>query len=169
MLTSFHITPNFLCVKLSHRLVLTGWWAHPNCNLALNCVGSSMRFLRQKLQDKKCIFSLGLAKDSYASFIRMDGVLLEVRNRKKECCTWSLIATTSRILALKLTALVRLMIRSLSSFVSDPCLTFLSSACISCTPNQVYSLVRICHWSALLWIRKCLPTTVLLYWCSCIS
>jgi hypothetical protein len=154
MLASFHMTPNSLCANLSHMLVLTGWWARPNCNLALNCAGSSRHFLRQKLQDGKCISSSKLAKYPYASFVRTDGVLLEVRNRKEECCTWSLIATTCRILALKLTVSLRLMIRSLSLFVSNPYLTFVSSACILFSPNQVYPLVRICHRTILWWFCK---------------
>jgi hypothetical protein len=82
-----------------------------------------------------------LQKDSCAAFFGTDGVLLEVRNRKGECCAWSLIATTSRILALKLTASLTLLIRSPSLFVSNPCLTSLDSACISFTLAQVYSLV----------------------------
>jgi hypothetical protein len=47
-------------------------------------------------------------------FVETDGVLLEVRNRKEACCPWSLVATISHILALKLTASLRLMIESLS-------------------------------------------------------
>jgi hypothetical protein len=42
-------------LKLSRGLVVTGWQTHPNCNLILNCAGSSRRLLRQKLQDVKCI------------------------------------------------------------------------------------------------------------------
>jgi hypothetical protein len=41
----------FLRLKLNHGLVLTGWWAHPNCNLVFNCAGSPRCSLRQKLQD----------------------------------------------------------------------------------------------------------------------
>jgi hypothetical protein len=91
-------------LKLSHELDPTDWWAHPNCNLILNYSGLSRRFLRQKLQYGKCISSLELAKCPYASFIRTDVVLLEVRNQKEECYAWSLVAITSRILTLKLTA-----------------------------------------------------------------
>jgi hypothetical protein len=40
----------------------------------------------------------------------------------------------------KLTASLRLMIRSPSSFVLNLCLTFLNSACTSFTPNQMYPL-----------------------------
>jgi hypothetical protein len=52
---------------------------------------------------------------------------------------------TSRVQALRLALIPDLMTESLSLFVSDPCLTFLSSACISYAPNQVYSLVHIYH------------------------
>jgi hypothetical protein len=82
-----------------------------------------------------------LRKDPYSSFIRTDGVWLEVRNRKEECCVWSLIAITSHILSLTLTTFLRLVVRSLSLFVSNPRLTFLSSSCTSSTLNPVYSLV----------------------------
>jgi hypothetical protein len=140
MLASFHMTPNSLCKKLSHMLVLTSWWAHPNCNLVLNCVDSSKRFLRQELQEGRCISSSELAKDPCASFIGTDGVLLEVRNRKEECCTWSLVATISHILALKLTTSLRLMIRSLSSFVLNP----YRSLPTNCTPWFAFIIEPYC-------------------------
>jgi hypothetical protein len=66
----------------------------------------------------------------------MDDVLLEVRNQKEGFCAWSLIATTSHILTLTLTTSLRLMIESLSSFVSNPYLSFLSSTYISSQPTQ---------------------------------
>jgi hypothetical protein len=50
-----------------------------------------------------------LAKDPCASFIRTDGILLDVRNRKERCCVWSLGATTSHIRALSLPFLQDLM------------------------------------------------------------
>jgi hypothetical protein len=58
--------------------------------------------------------SQNLQKDPCATFVRTDGVLLEVRNQKEGCYPWSLVATTSHILALKFTASRRLMIGSLS-------------------------------------------------------
>jgi hypothetical protein len=144
MLRKRFYDPNSLCVKLSHELVLTGWWARPNCNLVLNCGGLPKCFLRQKLWDGKHIPSLGLAK-TCTSFIGMDGILLEVHNRKEEYCAWSLAATTSRILALSLLLLSELLDISISLFVSHPCLTFLNSDCTSFISNQVYSLVRVYH------------------------
>jgi hypothetical protein len=57
-----------------------------------------------------------LWKDPYATFVGTDSVLLELRNRKEGCCAWSLVAITSRILALKLTASLRVLIKSLFLF-----------------------------------------------------
>jgi hypothetical protein len=59
--------PNSLSAKLSHRLVLTGWWTRPNYNLVLNCAGLSKRFLRQKLQDGRCIVPSEFTKSSLCS------------------------------------------------------------------------------------------------------
>jgi hypothetical protein len=103
---------------------------------------------------KSAFSSWNLRKNHCASFIRTNGVLLEVCSRKDECCAWSLVAITSHILALKLTASLRLLIRSLSLFVSNPCLTSLHSGCISFTPNQVYSLVCIYHRAMSLWFSQ---------------
>jgi hypothetical protein len=86
--------------------------------------------------------SQDLRKDPCATFIRTDGVLLDVRNRKEECRIWSLVATTNHIIALKLTASWGLIIESLFSHVQYS-LDFPNSACISFTPAQVYSLVHI--------------------------
>jgi hypothetical protein len=93
-----------------------------------------------------------LRKNLCATFVETDGVLLEVRNRKEGCCPWSLIATTSHILTLKLTASLRLMIESLFLMLNTR-LTSLNSACISFTSNQVHSLVRIYHRVMLVHIR----------------
>jgi hypothetical protein len=56
----------------------------------------------------------------------------------------------------KLTASLRLMIGSLSSFVSNPCLTSLSIACISFTSSQRYSWVHVYHQALPLWLRECI-------------
>jgi hypothetical protein len=87
----------------------------------------------------------------------MDGVLLKVCNWKEGCCTWSLVATTSCMLALSILLLSNLMNVSLSLFVLNPCLTFLNSACTTFTLNQVYSLVHIYHRAISWWFHKRLP------------
>jgi hypothetical protein len=93
-----------------------------------------------------------LWKVSCATFIETDSVLLEVRNRKEGCCPWSLVATTSHILTLKLNASLRLMIKSFF-LVLNTRLTSLNSACISFTSNQVHSLLRIYHRAMLVHLR----------------
>jgi hypothetical protein len=112
--------------------------------------------------------SRNLQKDHCATFVRTDGVLLEVRNQKEECCAWNLVAIISHILSLTLTASLRLMVRSLSLFVSNPCLTFLSSDCTSSILNPVYSWIRVYH-RAIPWRISNLLPFFLLYWCSCIT
>jgi hypothetical protein len=57
----------------------------------------------------------------------------------------------------KLTASLRLRIKSLPSFVLNACLTFLNSTCLSFTPNQVHSLVRIQHQAISHWFYQRLP------------
>jgi hypothetical protein len=56
--------------------------------------------------------SQSLWKDTCAIFIGTDSVLLEVCNWEEWYCHWSLISTTSNILAIKLTASLRLLVRS---------------------------------------------------------
>jgi hypothetical protein len=108
--------PSKLFLRCEAKLrVGSDWlWAHPNYNLVLNGASLPRRLLWQKLQDGKRIPSQNLWKDPCATVIGMDGVLLEVRNRKWGCCPWSLVAT-SKILALKLTASLRSMRGSVSS------------------------------------------------------
>jgi hypothetical protein len=98
-----------------------------------------------------------LWKDPCASFIGTDDVWLEVRNRKEEWCAWSLVAITSHIISLTLTAFLRLVVRSLSLFLSNPCLTFLSSSCTSSTLNPVYSLIHVYHQAIPWWFCNLLP------------
>jgi hypothetical protein len=138
------MTPKFLMLKLSHVLVLTGWWAISNRNLVLNCAGSSRHFLRQKLQDEKCIPLSESAKYSCAACL-----VLEVRNWKGRCCTWSIIATTSRALALRLVLLQDLMDISLSflfqipAWLSEVALAYRSPS-TKCTPCFTYIIEPYC-------------------------
>jgi hypothetical protein len=61
----------------------------------------------------------------------------------------------------KLMTSLRLMTESLSLFVSNPCLTFLNSSCLSFTPNQVYPLVCIHHRAISCRFHKRLPFALL--------
>jgi hypothetical protein len=105
-------------------------------------------------------------KDPCATFIRTDGVLLEVRNRKVECCIWSLVATTSHILALKLTTSWELLIRSIP-------LLFWVAAWLPLIVLAYHSLWTKCTpWFASIMSHTMAilqPLTILLYWCSCIT
>jgi hypothetical protein len=69
-------------------------------------------------------------------------------------------------MALRLALLQDLMIESLSLFILDLCLTFLSSVCISFTPNQVFSLVHSYHPVVSLCFCRLLHATILPYGCS---
>jgi hypothetical protein len=110
-----------------------------------------------------------LQKDPCATFCETDDVLLEVHNWKGECCAWSLVATTSHILALKLTASLTLLIRSISLFISNPYLTSLDSACISFTLAPSVLLGRAYYRVISLWFHKCLLMIIMPYWRSCIA
>jgi hypothetical protein len=145
-------------LKLSRGLVLTGWQARPNCNIVLNCAGSPRRLLRQKLQDGKCISFSEYVKRPKCNIHRNRWCITRGTQLEKWVFPWSLVATASHILALKLTTFQRLMIRSLS--LSNPCLIFLNSAYISSTLNQVYSLVRVYHRAMSLWFCKRFPITI---------
>jgi hypothetical protein len=57
-----------------------------------------------------------LWKYSCATFVGTDGILLKIHNQKEGCCARSLIATVSHVLALNLTASLRVLIRSLFWF-----------------------------------------------------
>jgi hypothetical protein len=64
------------------------------------------------------------------TLISADGVLLEVHSRKEGCYAWTLVATTSQILALSQLLLQTLMNVSLSWFISNPCFTTYYCLCI---------------------------------------
>jgi hypothetical protein len=146
--------PNSFCVKLSHKLVLTGWWAHPNCNRVLNCASSSRRFIRQKLQDGKCISSSEFAKKnmciSHQNGYRITrGTQSERRVLHLESCSYNKSHPSPKAYCFS-----KIDDRKPFLICSNPCLTFLSSACILFTPNQVYPLVRIYHRAILWWFHK---------------
>jgi hypothetical protein len=88
--------------------------------------------------------SQNMRKGPSAIFDGTNDVLLKVRNRKEGCCPWSLVATTSHILGLKLLLLRDWWSKAFPRCL-NPRLTSLSSVCISFTLVQVYSLVRIYH------------------------
>jgi hypothetical protein len=152
----------FLVLKLSYGLVWTCLWAHPNGNLVLNCVDSPRHFLRTKVARWKEHFIIRISKRPLCITRRNGwcitrGTQSERRMLHLESCCYNKPHSGP-----KLTTSLKLMNISLSLFISNSCLTFLASACISFTPNWVCSLVRVYHWAISLWVRKCLPTTIAL-------
>jgi hypothetical protein len=165
ILATFRYDPSSSCVKLSRGLVLTSWGARPNCNLVLNYAGSPRRLLRQKLQDEKRISFSKSAKRPMRNIYRnrwriTQGTQLERRVFPLESRSYNKSHPSPK-------AYCSSKIDGWKPFIMfsnhlNPCLTFLSSVCISLTPAQVYSLVHIYLWATSLWIRKCLPITILL-------
>jgi hypothetical protein len=145
-------------LKLSCGLVVTGWQTHLNCNLVLNCAGSPRRLLRQKLQDGKRISFSEYVKRPRCNIHQNRWCITRGTQLERWVFPWSLVATTSHILALKLTTFWRLMIGSLS--LSNLCLISLNSAYISSTLNQLYSLVCVYHRAMSLWFCKRFPITI---------
>jgi hypothetical protein len=74
------------------KVGLPSWWALLNCNLALNCVGSSRRFSSQFCKmESACIVRLARVFHSWLSS-EQGGVLLEICNKKwKDVCGISLL------------------------------------------------------------------------------
>jgi hypothetical protein len=112
------------------------------------------RFLRQKLQDGKRISSSRLVKGPMC-IIRQNGwrITQDTQLERRVLCLESHCYNKLHPDP-KLSTSLRLMIESLTLFVSNPCLTFLSCACVSFTPNQVYNLVQFYHQALSLWLRE---------------
>jgi hypothetical protein len=166
ILVSFTMTPCSLVVKLSPGLVLTGWWAHPNYNLVLNYASSPRRLLRQKLQDGKRIFPSEFVKRPMCNIHRNEWRITRGTQPERRVLPWSLVATTSHILALKLTTSRRLMIRSLSSLFEYSLDFHKYCLCIIHSQPSVLLGSRLSS-SHTMVIPQ--PSTILLYWCSCIA
>jgi hypothetical protein len=81
---------------------LTGWWAvqitilswivlvHPDLSPARNC------------KMEKCSLHWNWPKNPITTLVPIDGILLEVHNRKERGRAWSLVATTSHIRTLNM-------------------------------------------------------------------
>jgi hypothetical protein len=110
--------------------------------------------------------SRDLWKDPCTTFVRMDGVLLEVHNRKEECRIWSLIATTSHIIALKLTASRRLIIESFFPRVQYSLDFHKYCLCIIHSQLSVLLGSRLTSSHTMEILQH---FTILLYRCSCIA
>jgi hypothetical protein len=78
----------------------------------------------------------------------MDGVLLEVRNRKEICRVWSPIDTTSHVRTLSM--LFFLDLTDMSFITIIPGFFFTTCLCIF-TSDRIHSLMPVYHRVMLLW------------------
>jgi hypothetical protein len=138
-------------------LASTGWWAPPNWNLVLNCAGFPRRLLRQKLQDGKRISSSGFVKRPMCNIRQNGWRITRGTQLKKRLLHLESCCHNKSHSGHKLTSSLRLDEHQPFLVVSNPCLTLLSSACTSFTPNHVYSLVHIQHRAISFWLHECLP------------
>jgi hypothetical protein len=110
---------------LSYELVLTSWWAHPNCNLVLNCVDSPRRSLRQQLQDGKHIFSSEVAKRSLCNIHQNGWCITRGTQQKRRFLHLESRGYNKSSRGPKLSASSRLIIENLPCLFQSP--TWLSS------------------------------------------
>jgi hypothetical protein len=83
----------------------------------------------------------------------MDGILLEVRNRKKRCHAWSLDAMTGHVRTLSMLLFQDSTGTSVTLFVQT-LVIWQSNVGMSPTPNQVHSLLLAYYRAMSLWLRK---------------
>jgi hypothetical protein len=147
ILASFPMAPHSLCLQLSHGSVLTGWRARSNCNLVLSCTGSSRCFISQKLQDGKHISFSKSMKRPLCNIHRNRWCI--TRGTQSERMVLPLESHSYNKSHPRPKAFFFTEIDDRKHFlvVSNPCLTSLHHACISFTPAQGYSLIRIYLWA----------------------
>jgi hypothetical protein len=136
---------NSLCVKLSHGLVLTGWGAHPNCNLVLNYAGLPRRLLRQKLQDEKCISFSKSTKRSLCNIHRNRWCITRGTQLKRRVLPLESRSYNQSHHSTKAYCFSKMNDQKHILVCIKFCLTFLNSTRLSFASNQVYSLVHIYH------------------------
>jgi hypothetical protein len=91
---SVELKPYSLC-EAYLKVGVSGWSTLLNCNLVLNCAGSSKRFSSQYCKiEIVCLIELVMVFHSWFSS-KQDGILLDIRNRNEESFLWNLVATTS--------------------------------------------------------------------------
>jgi hypothetical protein len=129
------MTPKFLVLKLSHGLVLIAWWAHPNYNIVLNCAGSPTLFLRQKLTDGKRISSSEFAKRPMCNIHRNEWRITQGMQPERSVLRLESYCYNKSGAIPMLSTSPRHDDWKPFLVVSDPCLSFVSGACISFTPN----------------------------------
>jgi hypothetical protein len=101
----------------------------------LNCTGSSKHFLRQDLQDGKRISSSALVKRLMCSIHQNGWRITRGTQSERRVLRFETRRYNKSHPIPKSYCFSKIVDKSLSLFVSDPCLTSLNSACISFTPN----------------------------------
>jgi hypothetical protein len=82
--------------------------------------------------------------DPIMIFFWMDGIVLELCNRKEKCCTWSLVAMTSHIITLSMSPFARLDWHKHHYVHTKPCFMTWYCLCIFHS-DRVHSLMLVYH------------------------
>jgi hypothetical protein len=128
-------------VKLSRGLVLTGWWARPNCNLVLNCADSSWCFLRQKLHGGRRISSSEFVKRPLCNIHQNRWRITRVAQPKRrllhlESCSYNKSHPNPKAYCFSKS------VNKKPLLIWSPCLASLNSACISFTLTKCASWLK---------------------------
>jgi hypothetical protein len=87
----------------------------------------------------------------------MDGVLLEVRNRKERCHAWSLVATTSHVRTLSMLLFQDSMGTSITLVI--PSSRYTTWLCLCVSKSQSDTLLASCYRQAIPLSHPFVPTT----------
>jgi hypothetical protein len=119
----------------------------------LNCAGSPMRLLRQKLQDRKRISFSESVKRPLCNISQNECRITRGTQPKRRVLRLKSRSYNKSHLSPKAYCFSNIIGKKPSLVVLSCCLTPLNSACISFTLNQVHSLVRIYHQAMLVHLR----------------
>jgi hypothetical protein len=108
-----------------------------NYNPVLNCASSPRRFWSRDCKIENVLFYWNWLGDPIMTLFPMDGVLLEVRNRRKRRHAWSLVATTSHARTLSMLFFQDLTDTEITFFIPSYGYMTLLCLCIS-NSNQVH-------------------------------
>jgi hypothetical protein len=130
----------------TNRWFVVDWLtSYPNCNLVSNCAGSPRCFSIHWNWSENLIMTL----------FSTDGILFEVRNRKKRWHAWSLVAMTSHVWTLSMLLFQDLTGTSITVCIQTPVIRS-DNVGMSLTRNQVHSLVLVYHRATSLWLHQML-------------
>jgi hypothetical protein len=84
-------------LETNHRFIFDWLTSCLNCNLVLNYVGSPTHFSSRDCKMESAISYQNWPENPIMTLFPTDGVVLEVRNRKERCHSWSPFAMTGHI------------------------------------------------------------------------